>query len=604
MAKQEATSTNTPLLGVTSHIGGRPNLEDRAAAETLTTAGGLTLTLAMVADGIGGNVQGERAAELAIQTVFQEVRAATANNAAQLPLVLAQALQAANAAVFEEGRVDRSRRGMGTTAVVVAICGNQLYLANVGDSRAYLIRGGHAAQITRDHTWAFEMQRQRLLTEAEIAKHPKRHELVRSIGYGSNVDVDLGVYLNDPLQAEREATINQGLLLQPNDRLVLCSDGLIKEQREGAGPFVTGDEMTQIVGRAAPQAAAEALVARAVGRRADDNVTAVVVETAGSQRAVALPGWLPYGLGGLVLLLAIGALAIFLLRPNGEPPAATAAVATEVTSAPAGPTPTLPVPVAGQVNVIAAGSARWEAGEASGSLSPGTPVDLPEGQAVRIVNDAGITQLGLPDGGQLYLDGGAEVELMAAGGTTAIDLRTGRVLAQSTGSQLSITALDAAATLPGPGVLGVLLDTTLLRTVTCVVGSCNVRGEQDSAPMLLPAGQMSIVSGRGTAGLPEPADTAPYALLAPGLVPTPTATATVTETPTATPTNTPAPRATIRPTLTPIPTMTRPPLTSATSTPEPPTPSDEQPTTKPPAPTDTPPEPATPEPQPTTPPED
>lgn len=567
---------NTPLLGVTSHIGGRPNLEDRAAAETLTTAGGLTLTLAMVADGIGGNVQGERAAELAIQTVFQQVRAAPANNAAQLPLVLAQALQVANAAVFEEGRVDRSRRGMGTTAVVVAICGNQLYLANVGDSRAYLIRGGHATQITRDHTWAFEMQRQRLLTEAEIAKHPKRHELVRSIGYGSNVDVDLGVYLNDPLQEEREATINQGFLLQPNDRLVLCSDGLIKEQREGAGPFVTGDEMTQIVGRAAPQAAAAALVARAVGRRADDNVTAVVVETAGSSRAVALPGWLPYGLGGLVLLLAIGALAIFLLRPNpnGEPPAATAAVATEMTAGTAGPTLTLPAPVAGQVNVIAAGSARWEAGEASGSLSPGTPVDLPEGQAVLIRNDAGITQLWLPDGGQLYLDGGAEVELMATGGTTAIDLRAGRVLAQSTGGQLSITALEAAATLPGPGVLGVLLDTTLLRTVTCVAGSCNVRGEQDSAPMLLPAGQASIVGGSGTAGLPEPADTAPYALLAPGLVPTPTATATATETPTTTPTNTPAPRATIRPTLTPIPPATRPPLTTATSTPEPPPPAD------------------------------
>ncbi len=570
MAKQEAPSTNTPLFGVTSHIGGRPNLEDRAAAETLTTAGGLMLTLAMVADGIGGNVQGERAAELAIQTVFQQVRAATANNAAQLPLVLAQALQAANAAVFEEGRVDRSRRGMGTTAVVVAICGNHLYLANVGDSRAYLVRGGHAAQITRDHTWAFEMQRQRLLTEAEIAKHPKRHELVRSIGYGSNVDVDLGVYLNDPLQAEREATINQGLLLQPNDRLVLCSDGLIKEQRDGAGAFVTGDEMTQIVGRAAPQAAAAALVARAVGRRADDNVTAVVVETAGSQRAVALPGWLPYGLGGLVLLLAIGALAIFLLRPapNGGESTAMPLVATEVTAGTVGPTPTLPLPVAGQVNVIAAGSARWEAGEASGSLSPGTPVDLPEGQPVRIRNDAGITQLGLPDGGQLYLDGGAEVELMAAGGTTAIDLRAGRVLAQSMGSQLAITALDAAATLPGAGVLGVLLDTTLLRTVTCVAGGCNVRGEQDSAPMQLPAGQASIVSGRGTAGLPEPADTAPYALLAPGLVPTPTATATPTATPTATSTNTPAARATSRPTLTPIPPVTRPPLTPATSTPE------------------------------------
>ena len=196
MAKQQATTTDPMLLGVTSHIGGRPNLEDRAGAETLRTAGGLALTVAMVADGIGGNVQGERAAELAIETVFNDIRLSTIASPAQIPLLLSQSLQRANTAVFEEGRADRSRRGMGTTAVLAAIHNNQLYMANIGDSRAYLVRDGHAAPITRDHTWAFEMHRQRLLTEAEIARHPKRHELVRSIGYGSTVDVDLGIYTN------------------------------------------------------------------------------------------------------------------------------------------------------------------------------------------------------------------------------------------------------------------------------------------------------------------------------------------------------------------------------------------------------------------------
>ena len=77
MAKQQATTTETMLYGVATHIGGRPNLEDRARAETLQTAGGLTLTVAMVADGIGGNVQGERASELAIETVFNDIRLST-----------------------------------------------------------------------------------------------------------------------------------------------------------------------------------------------------------------------------------------------------------------------------------------------------------------------------------------------------------------------------------------------------------------------------------------------------------------------------------------------------------------------------------------------
>ena len=142
MAGEAATGVAPVATGVASHIGGRPNLEDRARAETLRTAGGLSLTVAMVADGIGGNVQGERAAELAIETAFSDIRLSTLANAVQLPLLLSQALQRANTAVFEEGRADRSRRGMGTTAVLVAVHNNQLYLANIGDSRAYLIRDG------------------------------------------------------------------------------------------------------------------------------------------------------------------------------------------------------------------------------------------------------------------------------------------------------------------------------------------------------------------------------------------------------------------------------------------------------------------------------
>jgi len=598
--------------GVASHIGGRPNLEDRARAETLQTAGGLTLTVAMVADGIGGNVQGERAAELAIETVFNDIRLSTFANAVQLPLLLSQALQRANTAVFDEGRADRSRRGMGTTAVLAAVHNNQLYLANIGDSRAYLIRDGAATQITRDHTWAFEMHRQRLLTEAEIAKHPKRHELVRSIGYGSTVDVDLGIYTNGLGQDEHEASQNQGLLLQANDRLVLCSDGLIKEQRDGAGPFVPGEEMARIVGQRAPAAAAEALVARAVARHADDNVSAVVVEMPGSKRAVAAPSWLPYALAGLAALLLVGALAFFLLRGgDNEPTPTPVAEATQPAATAAGVAASSPTPVAvpaGQVAVLAAGGGRWETDDASGALAANTTVPLPAGQRVRLISDSGVAQVALSDGTQLFLEAGAEMGLTAGATGTSLELDRGRALARGGSAPVTVRSTYARASLLGPGLLGLYLEpSSLLFEAACLMGDCEVMGAADGAPLRLPAGQATVVGSANTAAAPEPANFDAFAALAPDLVPRPTATATAT--PTATPTAMPTlrptvrastptpPRATIAPTTTvpevtptnlpgPVePGPTNPPKPSATSEPsttEPPTiepPTIEPPTT-------------------------
>jgi protein phosphatase len=570
MAKQQATSKESTAgeaaTGVATHIGGRPNLEDRARAETLRTAGGLTLTVAMVADGIGGNVQGERAAELAIETAFNDIRLSTIANAAQLPLLLSQALQRANAAVFDEGRADRSRRGMGTTAVLAAVHNNQLYLANIGDSRAYLIRDGAATQITRDHTWAFEMHRQRLLTEAEIAKHPKRHELVRSIGYGSTVDVDLGIYTNGLTQDEREASQNQGLLLQANDRLVLCSDGLIKEQRDGAGPFVPGEEMARIVAQRAPAAAAEMLVARAVSRHADDNVSAVVVEMPGSKRAVAAPSWLPYALAGVAALLLIGAAAFFLLRDGDAPPPPLAEAtqpASTVAAVVAAPSPTLVAVPAGQVAVLAAGGGRWESGEASGALAANMTVPLPAGQRVVLISDSGVAQVALSDGTQLFLEAGAAMGLTAQATGTVLALDRGRALVRGSSAPVTVDSPFARAALLGPGLLGLYLEpSSLLFEAACLMGECEVIGAADGAPLRLPGGQAAVVGSANTAGAPEAANFDAYAMLAPDLVPRPTATATATatETPTATPTNRPPTR---------VPTATPPRPTAVPATPAP-----------------------------------
>jgi protein phosphatase len=561
MAKQQQTGTaeqRSPavLFGVGTHIGGRPNLEDRARAAVVRTAGGLTLTVAMVADGIGGNVQGERAAELTVAVVFQEIERSPVANPLQLPLVLTEALQRANTSVFEEGRQDRSRRGMGTTAVLAALHDNQLYLANVGDSRAYLIRDGQAIQITRDHTWAHEMQRQRLLTEAEIVRHPKRHELVRSIGYGSTVDVDLGIYTNGLLQDEAAAGQNQGMLLQADDRLVLCSDGLIKERADGAGPFVTDAEMVKIVTQRPPAAAAEALVQRAVGRHADDNVTAAVLELPGSRRALFIPPALLYGVLGLAALLVVGLLAFLFLRGGGDQPTPTATGQTPAATAGTDEAPTLASTLqatAGEALVIDAGGATWEMGQTSGGLVTGSNVALPEGQRVIITNAAGVAQLVTPDGARLYLGPGAEITLLAESATTTgITLGGGRLLVQSDGGPVMVgNDLGARAELPGAGVLGIYLDpSSLLFEAACLQGGCQIAGAADPAPTLLNAGQGAVVGGDGRASVPEPADYEGYRMLAPDLVPEPTVTPAPTQTSTATPTNTPSPLPT-RPRMTP-----------------------------------------------------
>src|SRR5690606_2005409 len=109
---------------------------------------------------------------------------------------------------------------------------------------------------------------------------------------------------------------NQGLVLQANDRLVLCSDGLIKERPQSHDHFVEESEIAQIVGRYKPEKAAPALVKKALSRQADDNVSAIVLEAPGSKHGFYIPRpVLGSTIGGVILLTL---LAIFAFRANGS----------------------------------------------------------------------------------------------------------------------------------------------------------------------------------------------------------------------------------------------------------------------------------------------
>ncbi|HLF81468.1 MAG TPA: PP2C family protein-serine/threonine phosphatase, partial [Anaerolineales bacterium] len=148
LAKRPAERKGVVRMATASHIGASPRrtlLEDRARAELITTAGGLQMVLGVVADGIGGENAGERAAELTVQTVIDHSRASNESN---VPRLLEQALQEANQRVFAESQKSRRKTNMGSTAAVAAIVDGRLYLANAGDSRVYLLRGRKVLPLT------------------------------------------------------------------------------------------------------------------------------------------------------------------------------------------------------------------------------------------------------------------------------------------------------------------------------------------------------------------------------------------------------------------------------------------------------------------------
>src|SRR6202453_1587349 len=206
-----------------------------------------------VADGMGGHVGGEVAARVAVETLDQAFeREPTVDG-------LREAFSEANAAVWHESQSNSDLRGMGTTLTAVALVGGPegrdvLALANVGDSRAYVLSAGEMTQVTDDHSLAEERMRHGEMTEEEAAVHPQRHILTRALGVASEVEADMW-----------------DLRLRSGDRVLLCSDGLTNE--------VGSDEIADILREVDdPEQAAQELVDAANGHGGADNITVVVVD--------------------------------------------------------------------------------------------------------------------------------------------------------------------------------------------------------------------------------------------------------------------------------------------------------------------------------------
>jgi protein phosphatase len=213
-------------------------------------------SLLMVADGVGGAASGEIASSLATQVVFEKLRDRAANGALKGAVVVADALQqaviAANTAIHEHSKADRTHHGMGTTATVGLVVSGLVYFAQVGDSRAYIVRNGAAKQMTKDQSLVQRMVDAGKLTPEQAERSEHRNIILQALGPEKAIVPEF----------TRDRLWN-------NDVLVLCSDGLSNQ--------VSAAEIATMVGRHEDlEALSEALIQRALDTGAPDNVTVVV----------------------------------------------------------------------------------------------------------------------------------------------------------------------------------------------------------------------------------------------------------------------------------------------------------------------------------------
>jgi protein phosphatase len=216
-----------------------------------------------VADGMGGAQAGELASRIAAAALEERGAGLRGEEA------VAAAVRDANERIFRRSLQDPSAAGMGTT-VTVALVDEEaatITIGHVGDSRAYLIRGGRLVQLTDDHSLVAELVRTGRLTQEEAEQHPHRSVITRALGTEEAVDVDTTTF---PLEA--------------GDLYLLCSDGLTI--------MVADEEILELVARAEGDldAAADALVAAANAAGGEDNVTVVLVAIAEGAPAAAGDG--------------------------------------------------------------------------------------------------------------------------------------------------------------------------------------------------------------------------------------------------------------------------------------------------------------------------
>ena len=204
----------------------------------------------IVADGMGGHNAGDLASRYTVESMVDYIEKAVEKR--PIPL-LAEAIHHANELVVEKAKSDKALEGMGTTVVAATVQENYLYVANVGDSRLYLI-DQEIEQITRDHSLVEEMIRVGELQRKDAKSHPDRNIITRAVGVRTPVKIDFF-----------------DIKLEPGDVILLCSDGLTN--------MVEDEDIRRIVKKSSSlKEAAQRLVTEANKNGGKDNISVVLAE--------------------------------------------------------------------------------------------------------------------------------------------------------------------------------------------------------------------------------------------------------------------------------------------------------------------------------------
>ncbi len=216
-------------------------------------------TLLGVCDGMGGAAAGEVASQLAVDIIFERLTAEErARSHDDLARRLVAAVEDAGARIFSDARADRTRRGMGTTATVAALLDTRLFVAQVGDSRCYVLREGRLYQITRDQSLVNQLIEAGQLTEEEAETFEHNNIILQALGTAETVQVDL-TFVD----------------LCRGDTLLLCSDGL--------SGMIRADEIREVASSVEdPLEACRVLTDRANAAGGHDNITVIVARVDGA----------------------------------------------------------------------------------------------------------------------------------------------------------------------------------------------------------------------------------------------------------------------------------------------------------------------------------
>ena len=208
--------------------------------------------LLVVADGMGGHAKGEEASKIALSAISRSVISELVNDTPFTKL-LEQGIQNANQDILDYTTRNPESSGMGTTSVCAIVEGNAVHLANVGDSRAYVISDDEIRRVTKDHSFVQSLVDQGKITEAESREHPQKNVITKAVGIGTSIEAD-----------------TMRLTLDSDESLLLCCDGVIAH--------LPDDDIHKIIRDSPdPQTACQEIVDMANERGGSDNISLIIL---------------------------------------------------------------------------------------------------------------------------------------------------------------------------------------------------------------------------------------------------------------------------------------------------------------------------------------